>query len=117
MTEKYEMNKKCYKCDNKIVLDLDKKDKTSDDYDLEHRYENTHYPICETCYNGSECFTCELCESGSAGEPVDYGKEHAWYGQREWWCSGCVIGELVGSETLDCEYVGQGHWRILGESK
>jgi hypothetical protein len=111
------MSKNCYKCEQEIVLDLDKKDKTSSDYDVEYRYEHAKYAICMDCYDGSNTFTCDCCGNGLAGECVDYDKDHTWFGMREWWCSSCVIDELTGDATVDAEYVGQGHWKIIGESK
>ena len=113
------MSKNCYKCDVEIVvLAIDSRPWTADETEVYWRYENTNYPICMDCYNGSNTFTCDCCGDGLAGECVDYGRNHTWLGMREWWCSSCVIDQLTGDDiTLDAEYVGQGHWRILGESK
>lgn len=103
-------SKNCYRCDEVIVLDeVEGKDVRSPNYiDIEYRYNNTNNPICETCYDGSACFTCEFCQDGLATEVVDYDKRHDNYGQREHWCASCVID----NDSDDLEYAGMGRWVI-----
>lgn len=45
---------------------------------------NVNYPMCESCFNGWDYFTCEFCGDGLASEQIDFSN-----GMREWWCIGC----------------------------
>jgi hypothetical protein len=40
--------------------------------------------MCESCFNGWDYFTCELCEDGLASQEINFSN-----GMREWWCTSC----------------------------
>lgn len=56
---------------------------------------NVNYPMCESCFNGWACFTCEFCENGLASEQIDFSN-----GMREWWCVGCKEDHFEEAEQL-----------------
>jgi hypothetical protein len=56
---------------------------------------NVNYPMCESCFNGWACFTCEFCEGGLASEQIDFSN-----GMREWWCISCKEEHFEEAERL-----------------
>lgn len=82
----------CIKCDEEYPL--------SSEEPLRRIQLNPEYAVCQSCFDGETCFTCEMCGNGLASEQVDYSN-----GWREWWCVSCC-------EDQKLENLGDNAWHL-----